>query len=200
MRLWKYLPVLLLLSPLTVMAQIGIYGEFSSTHINAADEPQMYGITFGGYDDNGLISHLKFLSVGPDFRVTLQSGSTNNGGEGGGPAQSLISALLGPRFAFNLPVKAFKPYVEGLVGGGDSQIGEVYSDSYAESHPNLPLGTNKNGGASFEGQILGGLDLKVHPNVDWRVVEFGYARLLSTGTSTDLGLATLSTGIVFRLP
>ncbi len=198
MRLWKVLSFLLLVAPLPAMAQVGVYGEFSSTHINATNEPQMYGTTVGVYDDRSVLRHLTFANLGPDFRVTLQSGSSNNGGRGGGPAQSLIIALVGPRLTFNLPVKALHPYVEGLVGGGDSQIGELIGDAYSQNGAGFPPGANKNGGATFEGQFLGGLDLKVHPNVDWRVVEFGYARLVSTG-APGFGLATLSTGIVVHL-
>ncbi|MHB8303010.1 MAG: hypothetical protein ACYDC6_09265 [Acidobacteriaceae bacterium] len=200
MKLWKFLSFLLLLAPLSAMAQIGIYGEFSSTHITAASEPQMYGITFGGYDVKSFQRHLNFLSVGPDFRLTLQSGTSSNGIYGGRPAQSLIGMLVGPRVAFKLPVARLHPYLEGLIGGGDSQIGEIYSDAYSRFHPSVfNNGANKNGGASLEGQILGGLDLQVKPRVDWRVVEFGYAQLVSTGTH-GFGLETLSTGIVVRLP
>lgn len=198
--LWKFLPLLLLIATLPAVAQVGLYGEFSATHINVANEPEIYGITFGGYSDKSFEHHLTFLSVGPDVRLSLQSGTASNGGRGGRPAQSLISILGGPRVAFNLPVAPvarLHPYVEGLFGGGDSQIGEQVSDGYPPPANSSQL--NKNGGGTFESQILGGLDLKVHPHVDWRVVEGGYAQFISTG-SPGLNIMTLSTGIVIRLP
>lgn len=200
MKFWKFFSFLLLLAPLSVMAQVGVYGEFSSTRITAARMPQMYGVTFGGYSDKHLFSHMPLLTLGPDARMTLQSGTASNSGQGSPPAQSIISALVGPRLAFKLPFAGLRPYVEGLAGGGNSQIGEVYNDVYSAAHPGVFANSgNKNGGASFEGQLLGGVDWAFKPHVDWRVVEFGYARLLSVGTTRDYGLETLSTGIVVHL-
>ena len=200
MRLWKLVPFLLLLVPFSAMAQIGLYGEFSTTDIHAANEPEIYGITFGGYDDKRFNRHLTSLSLGPDFRVSLQSGSTSNGYPGGEPAQSLISVQGGPRVAFKLPVASLHPYVEGLIGGVDSQIGEVIGDTYYHKVAGSPPGANTNGGISLSGQALGGLDLNVRPRVDWRVVEVGYARLFESSGSPSLGITTFSTGIVVRLP
>ena len=200
MRLWKLFPFLLLLVPSFAMAQIGLYGEFSTTDIRAANEPEIYGITFGGFDEKSFSRHLAFLGVGPDFRVSLQSGSAGNSNPGGEPAQSLISVQGGPRVAFKLPVAALHPYVEGLIGGVDSQIGEVVGDTYFHKVAGSPPGTDANGGISLSGQALGGLDLKVRPRVDWRVVEVGYARLFGSSGSPSLGIVTFSTGIVVRLP
>jgi hypothetical protein len=201
MRLWKLFSFLLLLAPLSAMAQIGIYGEFSSTHINAPMEPQMYGVTFGGYYNKHVFSKMPFLSLGPDFRLTMQSGSSKNVGLGGPPAQSILFASTGPRFAFKLPYARLHPYVEGLAGAGNSQIGEVYNDSYSRFHPGVFANSgDKNGGASFEAQALGGVDFAIKPRVDWRVVEFGYTKMFSTGTNYRYGVDTLSTGIVVRIP
>ncbi|MHB1936615.1 MAG: hypothetical protein ACYCOR_08525 [Acidobacteriaceae bacterium] len=202
MRLWKLFSFLLLLAPSFAMAQVGLYGEFSTTNIRAANEPEIYGITFGGYDEKSFNRHLTFLSLGPDFRVSLQSGSASasNVNPGGGPAQSLISAQAGPRVAFKLPVAALHPYVEGLIGGVDLQIGEVVGDTRFHNVAGSPPGTNSNGGISLSGQALGGLDLTVRPRVDWRVVEVGYARLFESSGSPSLGIITFSTGIVVRLP
>lgn len=202
MRLWKFFFFLFLFAPLSAMAQIGIYGEFSSTHITAPQEPQMYGVTFGAYSDKHLFAHMPFLSVGPDFRLTLQSGSLSHNAQGGPPAQSILFASAGPRVAFKLPFAGLHPYIEGLLGAGNSQIGEVYNDAYSGKNPGVFANSgNKNGGASFAGQILGGVDWTVKPRVDWRVVEFGYVpTILSVGTTRSYGLETLSTGIVIRIP
>ncbi len=201
MRLWKLLPFsLLLLVPFSAMAQVGLYGEFSTTNIHAANEPEIYGITFGGYDEKSFSRHLTFLSVGPDFRVSLQSGSASNGNPGGEPAQSLISVQGGPRVAFKLPAAALHPYLEGLIGGVDSQIGEVVGDTYYHKVAGSPTGANANGGISLSGQALGGFDLTVRPRIDWRIVEVGYARLFGSSGSPSLGITTFSTGIVVRLP
>ncbi len=185
------------------MAQVGLYSEFSTTHISATGEPRMYGVSFGGYDTKSFHHHLAFLSLGPDFRLSLQSGSNSNAPyPGGGPSQSLVSFLLGPRVAFKLPVVPIHPYIEGLIGGADSQIGELIPDSYQTSE-NTPPGSaiNKDGGGTMEGHVVGGLDMKISPHFDWRVVEFSYGKLfLSAGGTPDYGLTTLSTGLVLHLP
>ncbi|HET9087174.1 MAG TPA: hypothetical protein VFN53_06615 [Acidobacteriaceae bacterium] len=201
MKVWKLFSLLLLLAPLSAMAQVGVYGEFSSSHINARMEPQIYGVTFGAYYDKHVFSKMPFLSLGPDFRLTMQSGSSKNVGLGGPPAQSILFASAGPRFAFKVPVARLHPYVEGLAGAGNSQIGEVYNDSYSRFHPGVFAHSgDKNGGASFTAQALGGLDFAIKPRVDWRVVEFGYTQIFSTGTTRSFGVDTLSTGIVVRIP
>lgn len=201
MKGFKLLFFFLLLAPLSAMAQVGLYTEFSTTHIQAVNEPRLYGVTLGGYKDKKLGSHLKFLTLGPDFRLSMQSGTSNSGIYSGGPAQSLISVLLGPRLAFKLPIPVLplRPYVEGLIGGADSQIGELLPDGTIP--PGASRTYNKNGGGTLEGHLLGGVDLKVFSHVDWRVVEFSYGQLfLATGGTPNLGLISLSTGIVVRLP
>lgn len=201
MKFLKLFFVFLLLAPLSAMAQVGIYGEFSSTHIPSPLEPQIYGVTFGGYVDKSLFPKMPFLTLGPDLRLTLQSGTAGPNAGGSAPAQSILFASAGPRLAFRLPFAGLRPYVEGLAGAGNSQIGEVYNDAYSDTHPGVFANSgNKNGGASFAGQILGGVDWRVKPRVDWRVVEFGYTpTILSVGTNRSYSLETLSTGIVVRI-
>ncbi len=189
-----------LFAAVPTMAQTGIYSEFNATDIQSAGEPWMYGVTFGTYFDKHFSQHIPNMTLGPDFRLALQSGS--NSAYSGGPAQSLISILLGPRLAFKLPVVPIHPYIEGLIGGSDSQIGELIPDGYQTS-ANTPRGTaiNKNGGGTMEGHVLGGLDMKISKHLDWRMVEFNYGKLfLSAGGTPDYGLTTLSTGFVVRLP
>lgn len=191
-----FLGALLLGAAFPAAAQVGIYGEFSSSRINVPNQPEQYGVTFGGYSERSLARHLKALKFGPDFRMTMQSGSNSSNSLGGAPAQSLLMIEGGPRLAFRTPIARLQPYIEGLVGGGNSQIGEVIPDG-SPVPPNAPL-KNKNGGGSLEIQGLGGLDVRVHPRLDWRAVEVGYARLFSTGTY-GLTFATFSTGLVFHL-
>ena len=198
MRSLKFLSFFLLLASLPAVAQVGLYSEFSTTNIQAVGEPRMYGITFGVYKDKSFKRHLSFLSLGPDVRLSLQSGTVGSGIYSGGPAQSLVGFLLGPRLAFKLPVASLlHPYLEGLIGGGDSQIGELIPDGA----PGNTNDINKNGGGTMMGQILGGLDLKLSSHVDWRAVEFNYGGIfVSAGGIQDLGITTFSTGIVIRLP
>lgn len=204
MRYWKFFFLLMLMASLPALAQVGMYSEFSTTHISAANEPRLYGVTLGGYEARSFHHHLAFLSMGPDFRLSLQSGSSNSGGySGGGPAQSLISFLFGPRLAFKLPVGPIHPYIEGLIGGADSQIGELIPDSDVPpgGFPSQSSSYNKNGGGTFEGHVVGGLDMKISKHFDWRMVEFSYGKLfLAAGGTPDYGLTTLSTGLVVRFP
>ena len=182
MRFLKFLPFLLLLASLPAMAQFGVYGEFSTTNLHTANEPQLYGPTLGGYYHKNFKHHLGLFSAGPDVRISFLSGP---GSGANAPMQSLTSVLVGPRLAFKIPVTPLHLYAEGLIGDGDSQLGE---------------GASRNSSNRFESQFLGGVDLTLLPHVDWRVIELGDGELPASGGSASLDTTTFSTGIVVRMP
>ena len=182
MRFLNFLPFLLLLASLPAMAQFGVYGEFSTTNLHTANEPQLYGPTLGGYYHKTFGHHLSLLSAGPDVRVSFLSGP---GSGANAPMQSLTSILAGPRLTFKLPVTLLHLYAEGLIGDGDPQLGE---------------GASRNSGNRFESQFLGGVDLTILPHVDWRIIELGDGELPASGGSASLDTTTFSTGIVVRMP
>ncbi len=89
--------------------------------------------------------------------------------------------MTGPRLEADLPVLSLNPYIEGLVGGGDS-----ISTAYPKSTLHIDY------------ELLAGVDRKLLPILDWRVLEFSYtANIAGAG---DIHTKALSTGLVFRIP
>ena len=177
------------------LAQTGIYSEFNATDIQSAGEPWMYGVTFGAYFDKHFSSHLPAMTLGPDFRLALQSGS--NSAYGGGPAQSLLAVSGGIRAALHLAHQRLNPYVEGLIGVADSQIGELIPDGDPVPTSGPVLNSkNENGGAALDSQGLAGMDFQLSRHLQWRVAEFGYSNLREANGVHSLGLLTFSSGFV----
>ncbi len=170
MRLYKYLPLLLLLlGSLYAEAQIGLYAEFSSAKANVPNSSWIYGPTFGAYLDRGF----GLVSAGLDARGAIL-GSGNN---------TLDSGLIGPRLVFTPHVLPIMPYIEGLIGVGQA--------GYYEG--GVPTTVTK-----LQYQFLGGVDWTILPRLDWRIAEFSYGGLSGLGSSFNP--KTISTGIVVRLP
>lgn len=167
---WVFLPLLLLFS-IAATAQIGLYGQFSASKLNAPDTGWIYGPTIGVYFAS---QHFAFLSTGLDVRGSLLGDADHT---------VLNSALGGVRLGFKPHVIPIQPYVEGLAGVGYIEAGQGLA-YIAET--------------KFEYQLLGGLDLTVLPRIDWRLVEFSYGKL--SGLDSDFDPKTISMGIVVRLP
>ena len=152
-------------------AQLGVYANFSAAKINGSSSDWIYGPGFGGYLDHG---HFIFLSTGIDLRGEIL---------GTGSSTKFDAGYIGPRVAFRPHVLPVKPYIEGLVGVGHT---ELVSDG-------VQVDTTK-----FSYQFVGGVDYTLIPRVDWRVAEFSYGGLSILDGS--LHPKVISTGIVVRLP
>ena len=163
---------LFLFSPLSLHAQLGLYGAFTAQNLGAPNNSgySFYGGTFGAYLASG---RLAILSLGVDLRGSFTRGA----------GDSFDSGAIGPRLALNTHILPIQPYVEGTVGLGSL---------------NLAGGSSSNG-VRFEYQVLGGLDFTVLPRVDWRVAEYSYGGLSSVN-GDNFHPKSLSTGIVLRLP
>ena len=162
----------LICSPLSLCAQLGLYGAFTAENVGSgnSDGYDFYGGTLGAYLASG---RLALLSAGVDLRGS----STRRGGS------SFDSGLIGPRLGLNTHILPIHPYLEGLAGAG---------------HVDL-AGSAPTNATRFAYQLLGGLDYTVLPRIDWRVAEFSYGGL-SVLNHTGLHPKSLSTGIVIRLP
>jgi len=157
-------------------AQTAIYGEFTGAKLSAAHTPWMYGPTIGVYHDSG---H-GLLAAGFDVRGTFAGRGDSDGRD---TSQSLDTVMVGVRLAATPHVLPIKPYGEVLGGLGHLKAGE---------------GSARTSSTKFAYEFVGGVDVKMLPRFDWRVVEFSYGRLAGLGDS--FAPKTLSTGIVFRLP
>jgi hypothetical protein len=130
-----------------------------------------------------------------------------------GGGTRIYSTLGGIRASFHTPIKVVKPYVQASVGLGRSDYG-LYTAFVLQP----PVTVTQPGGQpvvvlpaiignkvvrynnlQYEG--FAGVDLKLLPIMDFRVVELGYGALNSFGTNSHTyPIGTISTGVVFHLP
>jgi hypothetical protein len=170
-RLHCALFVLLLfaLSIPAAQAQTALYGQFSASHFNLPNTNDWgYGGGFGLYSD---FAKVPFGKVGGDIRVQYVRPASNT---------TLTSTLLGPRLAVHPHGLDLTPYAEFLFGAGHFSYGN-----------NAPSTTQ------FDWRAIGGVDKKLLPRLDWRVIEVSYGQLNTY--SGHLRPVTLSTGIALRL-
>jgi len=128
------------------------------------------------------------IRLGADLRGTITN--SNQGAETHfrGQGTRIGSVLGGVRVSFHTPIKIIKPYIQGSVGLGRSDYG-LSSTPPVVVHNNL----------QYEG--FAGVDLKLLPIMDFRVVELGYGALNSFGTASHTyPIGTISSGVVFHLP
>ncbi len=169
------LAVGMLAAPMPARAQLGVYGEFTGANPRLANEPNIYGGTFGFYTTK----RLGLVAVGPDLRGTiLRRGSSTPDSD-----QVLDMGMGGLRLAITPHVLPLMPYVEGMAGLAYSREG---------------AGAARQDFTKFAAEMLAGVDYTLVPRVDWRVVEFSFGKV-----GTHVGAyhpETLSTGVVLRLP
>jgi hypothetical protein len=179
------------------------------------------GGTGGVYYDFWKLGPVK---LGADLRgsiLTTKRGAYANFGAQGA---RIYSTLGGIRAVFHTPIAPLKPYIQGSVGLGRSDYGllTVYNVPTCSTTPGvtnppncaLPTtGSNPVTGTTpvasanitlhnnFEYMGLAGLDIKVLPMVDYRVVELGYGGLNPFGTDGhNYTIRQVSMGFVFHLP
>ncbi|HEX3569645.1 MAG TPA: hypothetical protein VHU44_02365 [Acidobacteriaceae bacterium] len=157
-------------------AQVGIYGQFNTTH-DGAVSAWYNGFSAGVYDD--------MLGAGPihaglDLRGSFQSGSQYR----------YRSFLVGPRVQVRPPVLPFNPYIQGMIGLGGSRYTGASS---------LPTHySNK-----FQYGVIGGLEYTVLPRIDLRLPEIGYLKMSAVSSIPNapaVDLVSLGFGVVVRLP
>ncbi|WP_158942031.1 hypothetical protein [Granulicella sp. S190] len=205
------LATLAVATTVSARAQVGVYGMFTVNRLsNIASSPEQnpnvtstrtnsvdpLGGTGGIYYD--------FLKLGPiklgaDLRGSILT--TKRGGyesfNGGGAR--IYSTLGGVRAVFKTPFAPLKPYVQGSVGLGRSDYGLLYTEAGVTDNGivgNSPILRN-----NFEYEGIAGLDIKLLPILDYRVVELGYGGLDPFGTNShNYPIKQVSMGFVFHLP
>jgi len=171
-RIRLVLALMVLLLPGVLRAQVGVYAGFSATKLNVANTDWIKGASFGAYYDP---IHLPLVNFGIDARGSVLGGSG---------ATQVKSGLIGPRAVVHLPILPLKPYVEGLIGVGQVQVGQGVAATRS--------------GTQFEYGLAAGVDFTFFPRLDWRVVDYQYGAF--NGSNSTTSQKTLSTGLVFRLP
>jgi hypothetical protein len=144
-----------------------------------------------------------FMKLGPvrlgaDLRGTITNSKQGAYTFSRGGGTRIYSTLGGIRASFHTPIRIIKPYIQGSVGLGRSDYG-LYTNGPAiiNNDPGTQLsGIVVHNNFQYEG--FAGVDLKLLPIMDFRVVELGYGALTGGGHTYPIG--SLSSGVVFHLP
>jgi hypothetical protein len=202
-----FLAAVAIVSCVSASAQVGVYGMFTADELsNIASSPlplppnstapafarsnsvNPLGGTGGAYWD--------FMKLGPvrlgvDARGSILSTKRGAYLNFDGPGARIYSVLGGVRASFHTPIAALKPYIQGSVGLGRSDYGlYVGRPASPAPLPNLVF-------SNFEWQALAGVDVRLLPMLDWRMVEFGYGGLDPFGTySHNYPIKQVSSGFV----
>jgi hypothetical protein len=187
-------------------AQLGVYGMFTVDRLNniassplpqvttdpanvRADSVDPLGGTAGVYYD---FMKLGPVRLGADLRGSIMSTKRGAYENFNGPGARIYSTLGGIRAVFHTPFAPLKPYIQGSVGLGRSDYG-LYSGGVG--------GTPNQIYNNFEYEGLAGLDIKLLPYMDYRVVELGYGGLDPFGANShNYPIKQVSMGFVFHLP
>ena len=193
-------------------AQAAVYGTFTVNQLsNIKNSPDItYCVppattscaSIGTYNNSvvtlggTLGAYYDFLSLGPvklgvDARGMLSTARRGAEASSNGKGARLYSGLGGVRAVFKTRWTPIRPYVEGSAGFAKSDYGIGNTD--AAGHDKLYN--------NFQYMGYAGVDIKLLPVMDFRLVEFGYGGLNPLGTNGhNYPVKTVSTGLVFHLP
>lgn len=161
-----------------------------SCQVNNSVDP--LGGGFGVYYDFKTIGPVR---LGADVRGMITNGKQGAYTLSRGSGTRIYSTLGGIRASFRTPWVPVKPYIQGSIGLGRSDYGLFTLDSSSSFPGKIAIHNN----LQYEG--FAGVDLKILPIMDFRVVELGLGGLTSFGTNGhNYPLGSLSSGVVFHLP
>ena len=200
-----FLASVVLANCVSASAQVGAYGMFTVDQLsNIVSSPLPAPITTGPNARANTANPLggtggiyyDFLQLGPvklgaDVRGSILTTKRGANVSFDGSGARICSVLGGVRARFHTPIAPLKPYIQVSAGLGRSDYGLSNSTSTGQD-----IIYN-----NFEYQGLAGLDLKLLPVLDWRVVEFGYGGLDPFGTySHNYPIKQVSSGFVIHFP
>jgi hypothetical protein len=196
-----FLAAVAIVSSVSASAQVGVYGMFTADELsNIASSPlpplssapsdqrsnsvNPLGGTGGVYYDFKTWGPVR---LGVDARgsiLTTKRGAYVNFNASGA---RIYSVLGGVRASFHTPIAPLKPYLQVSAGLGRSDYGLQSSGGAVTIYNN------------FEYEGLAGLDIKLLPVLDFRLVEFGYGGLDPFGTySHNYPIKQVSSGFVIH--
>ena len=139
--------------------------------------------------------------IGFDVRAgETHSNKSASSGAGGADATATQDVLAGVRASFHTPIKIVRPYVQGSVGWGRSNITEPFGATNGLAGSIVPPRQYDNF-IEYEGFV--GVDLKLFSIMDFRAIELGLGGMSREGSgqgSTTVGIQSVGIGIVFHLP
>jgi hypothetical protein len=188
------------IAPSVAHAQVGVYGTVT---VNRLTGLQSSPLASGAVNDSvdpvggggGIYYDFKTLGpvrLGADLRGTITDSKQGAYTFSRSTGTRIYSTLGGIRGSFHTPWVPVKPYVQISAGLGRSDYGLSTFD------PTTGKPTIHN---NFQFEGFAGVDLKLLPYMDFRVVELGYGALTSFGTDGHTyPIGSLSSGVVFHLP
>ena len=138
------------------------------------------------------------IRLGADLRGTITDSKQGAYSFSRGGGTRIYSTLGGIRASIRTPLPFIKPYVQGSAGLGRSDYGLYTYSSQLNANNSSTLISNVVVPSNFQYEAFAGVDIKVLPVMDFRVVELGYGAL--TGGSHTYPVGTISSGVVFHLP
>jgi hypothetical protein len=191
-------------------AQIGVYGTVSVNRLSGIQgSPNAAGSVVNNSVDpigGGAGVYYDFMKLGPirlgaDLRGTITDSKQGAYTTSRGAGTRIYSGLGGIRAVFHTPFAALKPYIQASAGIGRSDYGLFTPNTTVTvGGSNVQItGEAIHNNLQYEG--FAGVDFRVLPIMDFRVVELGYGALTSFGASGHTyPIGTISSGIVFHLP
>lgn len=190
-------------------AQLGVYGTVTVNRLTGIQSsPNATGQVNDSVDPIGGTAgvYYDFMKLGPvrlgaDLRGTItdskQGAYTNSRGGG----TRIYSGLGGIRGSFHTPYPILKPYIQFSAGIGRSDYGLLTPNTTVTVGGSTAQITGEAIHSNFQYEGFAGVDLRLLPVMDFRVVEVGYGALTSFGTTGHTyPMGSLSSGIVFHLP
>jgi hypothetical protein len=191
-------------------AQFGVYGTVSVNRLSGIQgSPNAVGSVVNDSVDpvgGGGGVYYDFMKLGPvrlgaDLRGTITTSKQGAYTTSRGAGTRIYSGLGGIRAVFHTPYIALKPYIQGSVGIGRSDYGLFTPNTTVTVAGFNAQTTGEAIHNNLEYEGFAGVDFRVLPVMDFRVVELGYGALTSFGTSGHTyPIGTISSGIVFHLP
>jgi hypothetical protein len=199
-------------------AQLGVYGTITVNRLSGqqssplaplnANPASCAGAAAPGCKVNDSVDpiggsggvYYDFKTLGPvrlgvDVRATVTDSKQGVYTISRGSGTRIYSTLGGVRASFHTPIKVIKPYIQFSAGLGRSDYGLALISSTSTQPGKIYTFNN----LQYEG--FAGVDLKLLPFMDFRVVELGYGALNSFGTNSHTyPIGTIGSGVVFHLP
>ncbi|MEO6922753.1 MAG: hypothetical protein ABI142_02915 [Bryocella sp.] len=203
-------------------AQVGVYGMYEGTDTTnvtclalQATPPQQcsspngtvkpFGGVVGVYYNWKTFGPVRFgFDARSEFLHAGKSAADSTGDRG---ATRLHSALGGVRGTFRTPIKWMMPYAQISAGWASSNVSEASCVTTGGTTLNCggvlvnPAPLKFNNFVKYEG--FAGVDIRVFPIVDLRLVELGIGGMERMGTgngNSSLGVKSIGAGLVFHLP
>jgi hypothetical protein len=190
-------------------AQFGVYGTVTVNRLTGIQgSPNATGAVNNSVDPIGGTAgvYYDFMKLGPvrlgaDLRGTITNSKQGAYTTSRGAGTRIYSGLGGLRAVFHTPFAPVKPYIQASAGIGRSDYGLLTPNTTVTVGGSSAQITGEAIHNNFQYEGFAGVDVRVLPVMDFRVVEVGYGALTSFGaTGHTYPIGTISSGLVFHLP